>query len=175
MSNPDAREITQQLFHGLEAVIVNQFRISQSLLEIVQNERQALVKSDIDYLTKLVEEKEFLLDEMGQCENTRKGICENIASINGFPESTKMSDLLEKFQAVTVDRIKCLHEGIVTVQIKIKEINQGNESLANINIERLDSLQGFLLSLFTPSSYYQPSGKPSGEQPSATYGVHKSA
>ncbi len=175
MSNPNAKETTQQLFHGLEAVIVNQFRISQNLLAIVQNERQALVKSDIDLLNKLVEEKELLMDEMGQCENTRKGVCENIAVMNGFPETTRMSDLLEKFQSVTVDRIKRLHEGIITVQTMIKEINQGNESLANINIERLDSLQGFLLSLFTPSSYYQPSATPAGDKPSATYGVEKSA
>jgi len=175
MSNPSANENTQQLFHGLEAVIVNQFRISQNLLTIVQNERQALVKGDIEQLNKLVEEKELLLDEMGQCENTRKGICENIAVFNGFPEPTRMSDLLEKFQSVTVDRIKRLHEGIVTLQTKIKEINQGNESLANINLERLDSLQEFLLSLFTPSSYYQPSDSPQGSKPPATYGVHKSA
>ncbi|MHC1782807.1 MAG: flagellar protein FlgN [Anaerolineaceae bacterium] len=175
MSNPSAKETTQQLFHGLEAVLVNQFRISQNLLAIVEKEREALVKSDIDLLNKLVEEKELLLDEMGQCENTRKGICEKIAVMNGFSESTIMGDLLEKFHAVTVDRIKRLHEGIQVVQAKIKEINQGNQSLANINLERLDSLQGFLLSLFTPSSYYQPAATPSGERPSATYGVEKSA
>lgn len=175
MSNPNAIETTQQLFHGLEAVIVNQFRISQSLLSLVENERKALVKGDIDGLNKLIEEKELLLDEMGQCENTRKGVCEKIALLNGFPETTSMGDLLEKFQSVTVERIKRLHEGIITVQIKVKEINQGNQSLANINLERLDSLQEFLLSLFTPSSYYQPSGALPGDKPSATYGVEKSA
>lgn len=175
MSNPSAKETTQQLFHGLEAVLVNQFRLSQNLLVIVEQERQSLVKSDVETLNKLIEEKELLLDEMGQCENTRKGICEKIAIVNGFPESTKMSDLLSKFQSIAVDRIKRLHEGILVVQSKTREINMGNQSLANINVDRLNSLQSFLLSLFTPSSYYQPSGALSAERPSATYGVEKRA
>lgn len=175
MSNSSIKETTQQLFHGLEAVMVNQFRLSQNLLVIVEQERQSLVHGDVETLAKLMEEKEMLLDEMGQCENSRKGIGEKLAVMYGFPESTRLGDLLGKFQAVTVDRIKRLHEGILVVQGKIKEINQGNQSLASINVERLDSLQEFLLSLFTPSSYYQPNGTLSAEKPSATYGMEKRA
>lgn len=171
MLTPSNKETSQELLHNLEAVMVNQFRISQNLLVIVEQERQALVQNDVAILSKLIEEKEMLLDEMGQCENSRKGISEKLALLNGFSETTRLGELLGRFQTISIDRIKRLHEGIMVVQGKIKEINYGNQALANFNLERLNSLQGFLLSLFTPSSFYQPSGTLSAERPTANYGM----
>ncbi len=63
------KETPQEIMSAMEAIMVNEFRVCQSLLTLLQQERQALVQKDVETLSHLVEQKESLLDELGVMKN----------------------------------------------------------------------------------------------------------
>jgi flagella synthesis protein FlgN len=167
------RETTQEIMSAMEAIMVNEFRVCQSLMTLLQQERQALIQKDADTLTNLIEQKESLLDELGSGEESRRSQMEKLAQAGGAViEAASLTDLLRRLQLTATERIYRLQEGIYALQNKIRELNRANHALAEINLERISALQEYLVSLHTASSYYQPSGSgQNGTLPPATYGM----
>jgi len=167
------KETPQEIMSAMEAIMVNEFRVCQSLLTILQQERQALVKKDIDTLSHLVEQKESLLDELGSDEESRRSLMEKLSQNSGLQnEALGLPDMLRRMQMTASERLYRLQDGIVALQSKIRELNRANLALAQMNVERITALQEYLLSLFSSSSYYQPAVAPSKSGlPPASYGM----
>jgi flagellar biosynthesis/type III secretory pathway chaperone len=167
------KETPQEIMSAMEAVMVNEFRVCQSLLTVLQLERQALVQKDVEALSKLVEQKESLLDELGTNEESRRSHMEKLAQNSGLQnEVMGLTDLLRRLQLTASERLYRLQEGIVALQSKIRELNRANLALAQMNLERITALQEYLVSLFSSPSYYQPSVSTSKTGlPPASYGM----
>ncbi len=167
------KETPQEIMSAMEAVMVNEFRVCQSLLTVLQQERQALVKKDVESLSQLVEQKESLLDELGSNEETRRSCMEKLAqNSKSRNESMDLMDLLRNLQLTASERLYRLQEGIAALQSKIRELNRANMALAQMNLERITALQEYLVSLFSSPSYYQPSaGATKTGLPPASYGM----
>ncbi len=167
------KETPQEIMSAMEAVMVNEFRVCQSLLTVLQLERQALVQKDVEALSKLVEQKESLLDELGTNEESRRSHLEKLAQNSGLQnEVMGLTDLLRRLQLTASERLYRLQEGIVALQSKIRELNRANLALAQMNLERITALQEYLVSLFSSPSYYQPSVSTSKTGlPPASYGM----
>lgn len=167
------KETPQEIMSAMEAVMVNEFRVCQSLLTVLQQERQALIQKDVDTLTHLIEQKESLLDELGGDEESRRAHMEKLAQNCGLQnEVMGLTDLLRRLQMTASERIYRLQDGINALQSKIRELNRANLALAEMNLERITALQEYLVSLFSSSSFYQPSAATSkAGLPPASYGM----
>ncbi|MEI8131906.1 MAG: flagellar protein FlgN [Leptolinea sp.] len=167
------KETPHEIMSAMEAVMVNEFRVCQSLLTVLQQERQALIQKDADTLSNLIEQKESLLDELGSGEESRRSQMEKLAQTSGSNEGvTNLTDLLHRLQLTVSERIYRLQEGIYALQSKIRELNRANHALAEMNLERITALQEYLVTLYSSPSFYQPSGATTnGNLPPASYGM----
>lgn len=167
------KETPQEIMSAMEAVMVNEFRVCQSLLTVLQQERQALIQKDVDTLTHLIEQKESLLDELGSGEESRRSQMDKLAYTNESIEgSISLTELLRRLQLTVSERIYRLQEGIYALQGKIRELNRANNALAEMNLERITALQEYLVTLYSSPSYYQPAGaNATGSLPPASYGM----
>lgn len=167
------KETPHEIMSAIEAVMVNEFRVCQSLMTVLQQERQALIQKDVDALSHLMEEKESLLDELGSGEESRRTHMEKLAQTNSAVDaSTTLTDLLRRLQLTASERVYRLQEGIYALQSKIRELNRANHALAEMNLERITGLQEYLVTLYSTPSHYQPVGATLSENlPPASYGM----
>ena len=150
------------LLTSLEGILVEEFRTCQSLQGVVKQERYLLTVGDIDALNDLIEEKEILLDELGQFEEQRRMTVGKIAQ--NLPDGEKITsaaDLFTRVDSTTSTRLDRLYTGIGTVIDQIREFNNGNQALALNGLGRVDAVQAYLLSIFqTSHDYLPPNGMP---------------
>jgi flagellar biosynthesis/type III secretory pathway chaperone len=105
------RETTQEIMSAIEAIMVNEFRVCQSLLTVLQQERQALVQKDVETLSNLVDQKESLLDELGSDEESRRSLLEKLAQNYGLEkEVLGLTDILRRLQMTASERVYRLQE-----------------------------------------------------------------
>lgn len=154
----------QELIASLEELLVKQFRTLQSLVNITRREREVLIKSDADALIILVEEKDSLLSQMESLEASRRIVTIDLAKVFQIdPQSTKVKEILPFIDSDAAERIERLIEGIYTLYDENRELNLGNQALAQNTLKWLDHAQAFLLSFYsTPETYDNKGRKPSG-------------
>jgi flagellar biosynthesis/type III secretory pathway chaperone len=165
-------QVIQDLFSSLESVIVNLFRLFEILREITREERQILLDGKADALIDLAKRKEGILTEMESSDEARRSITNQLAeAVEINPDTATLSDLLKKIDFVDVEQVSRLQEGILALQSEIREINNGNYALATLNINRLDAVQSYILSLFSPPTYYRPNNQLQAKDPPASWGM----
>jgi len=158
---PLGKQTLQDLFDSLEAVLVNTFRLCESLHKITRRERQALLENKADDLLVITREKSDVVTEMESNEEARQVISKELADLLGLEGKVQsLSDLLGKVDnTVDISKILRIQQGILTLQAEIREVNNGNYALATLNLQRLDAVQEYILGLFTPPVYYRPTIK----------------
>lgn len=157
---------TPSMVTSLEDVLVQEFRACQNLHTLTKDERVALFQNDVTKLTDLVEHKEALLDELGQIEDHRRMIVQNLAQSFGVQSSSPtIAEISAVLNSEPSDRISRLREGILALTGDIRDLTDGNQALAISALERVDAVQAFLLELYSPTLLYQPPGTaPQAEQ-----------
>lgn len=154
----DSAEKKQELMTALEDFLVKEFRVLQTLFNLTREERHALTKSDAKRLATLTEEKEAILDELGQLDEGRKMTSEGLAIMLSVPTST-LAALFPHLEPTAAERLSRLSEGITTLIQQSRDLNQGNRALAAYKIEYLDAAQSYLINLVQPPVSYYPPGK----------------
>jgi flagellar biosynthesis/type III secretory pathway chaperone len=151
----------QDLFDSLESILVNTFRLCESLLEISKRDRQALLEKNLDVLQQITKEKEILVVEMESIDHSRKVIVDQLAKeLEIENEPARVSDIITKAdESIDITKISRLQQGIITIQADIRELNNGNYTLASLNVQRLEAVQDYIIGLFTAPIYYQPTIK----------------
>lgn len=136
----------------LEKVLVRQFRLLQEMLALSKKERDSLL-NEPDFILKIVEDKEALLDRMSMMEdNCRKIVQEFSLELDLHSEDTSIEALLPYFQPEDTSRIRNLSEGISSLATEVRELNRANQALALSKLEWLKATQAFLISIFQPES-----------------------
>lgn len=151
------------LTNALEDLLVQEFRICQSLHQLTKEERQALSKNDLNSLEVILEQKEVVLDELGQIEDRRRMITQNLGDQVGLKHTDPtITAICQKLNNEMGQRIKRLKEGISALAEEIKILTSGNHALAMMALERVDALQTILIDSFRPSlTYDRPGSKTS--------------
>lgn len=173
---PENHEERNDVLISLEAILVNEFRVYQSLRDLTLEERQVLLEGRGQNLMNLVDKKEELLDELTQMEDKRNHLIDRIADI--FDISNKyenLGELLELIRAEPIKRLQRLRQGLVALQTEIRDINRGNAALASLNLEKITQLQNYLFKLFTSTSQYQPVGNQVYADGPASWGMDQRA
>lgn len=168
--------ITPESLNTLEEIMVKEFRVCQTLQSLTKDERVALSSNDASQLLALVEKKEATLDELGQIDEARRMIVQEIGSGLGLPSSSPtVADILRVLDADYARRLKHLHEGIVALMNDVRDLTHGNRTLAKVALERSDAVQAFLLSLFDVPTGYKPPTIPTTRQSSIAWELDKAA
>lgn len=156
----------------LEDLLVMEFRTCQSIHNLSKEERQALSKSDIPTLEKLVEQKEAALDELGQIEDKRRMIAQNLGQEFGIhTDGPTIAEIADRLPQETGNRINHLREGIVALSEDIRVITSGNRVLAATALDWIDATQTFLLDAIRPTPFYDRPGVAAGNQSEAVWDV----
>lgn len=145
----------------LEDALVNEFRIFQSLVELSKKELEALTKRDTTMLSSLVEQKEILLDDLNELEETRRTITEDFAYLAGIDiDPPTLQDIYPYLDKATYERMHRIQDGIIALAREIRNLNRNNLALAKTALEWADATQAYLLSLHQPEfETYQAPGK----------------
>jgi flagellar biosynthesis/type III secretory pathway chaperone len=165
-------ESQQELLVAIEGAMVTEFRLCQSLFTLTKDERKALIEGNASVLSQIADKKELILDELGKIEQYRRMVTDRLTLSAGFGSEIKdLSDLLSRVRIKGSERISRLQQGILALQAEIREINMGNSALANINLERLNSLQSYLVNLIATPNHYYPNAAAPAVEPPATWGM----
>ena len=167
-----SKQQIQDLFDALESVMVNSFRLCEFLYNLTKDERQVLLEGKADALIALAKRKESVMLEMEQNENARSKIMLQLAQAADI-NSTEitLSDLLSKHETDNIDQFKRLQEGILALQSEIRELNNGNYALASLNLQRLESVQGYIMGIFSTPTYYRPVVNIPAVEPPTSWGM----
>ncbi len=144
----------------LENLLVKQLRALQDFLDLTRREREALLNNQKE-LMGLVEDKEALLDKLSLVEDQRRKIVQELAVALGLQNGdTSIRELLPHIPDRESIRINHLSEGITTLAVQAKEMNQANQALVCVRMDWLHAAQSFLLSLAQPEASYRPPAQP---------------
>ncbi len=136
----------------LEKVLVRQFRLLQEMLALSKKERDSLL-NEPDFILKIVEDKEALLDRMSVMEDHCRKIVQDISlALELHSQDTSIQALLPHFQSEDTNRIRNLSEGISSLASQVRELNRANQALALSRLDWLKATQAFLISIFQPES-----------------------
>lgn len=152
----------------LEQVLVRQFRLLQEMFALSKKERDSLL-NEPNFILKIVEDKEALLDRMSVMEdNCRKIVQELSLELEVHSEATSIQDLLPHFKPEDSSRIRNLSEGISSLASEVRELNRANQALALSKLEWLKATQAFLISIFQPDADGYTAQKSVNKHQSAT-------
>ena len=160
------------MINNLEDLLVREFRICQSLHSLTKEERLALSSVNVATLSTIVEQKEALLDDLGQIEDNRRMIAQNLATIYGIQSSTPtIAEIARAINSEIGARMNHIREGILALADEIRVITSGNRMLAMTALERSDAVQSFMLDMYKPALVYQHPGMPKKNDCVATWDV----
>jgi len=152
------RKIDEKLIQ-LEETLVSEFRLLQSLLEVTQKESSALLKGSHSILMPIVEDKEAILDQLGNLEETRDKISQSLAADFGVStQPATIQSLLPHVDSERAQRMRRLCDGILALSEQQRGLNLNVSTMAQSWIEMIHSTQAYLLSFYQPPATYQPPG-----------------
>jgi len=143
---------------NLEHILVRQFRLLQKLIETSQAERDAMIQNS-PALTRLIEDKEVALDQLGLLDDERRQTVQDMAVMLGLPaQACSIRDLQPYISGEDGDRVQRLAEGITALVEQSRELNCANQALAYVKIDLVKATQTFLINLAQPDIDYRPPG-----------------
>jgi flagellar biosynthesis/type III secretory pathway chaperone len=156
---------------NLEQLLVSQFRLLQKLIEMTQRERTALT-SEGEAIMQLTEEKEVLLDQLGMVDDERRKIVGDMAMALNIPgDFCTVRDLILHLKPEDASRISRIADGISTLVIQARELNEANQMLAHVKIDLIKATQSFLIGLAQPEINYRPAGVAPVSRETPSWGV----
>ena len=132
----------------------------RELLSVLEDERNAIIRSNVGELGKTGKEKEKLLHKIRTIDEQRQIMIKDLAqslrcSHHGLT-ITKLAELVETPYAV---RFKRLCSNLLPLAKTVRDVNDGNKALLRHSVELVRSSFAFLNSLITANAVYHRSGK----------------
>jgi flagellar biosynthesis/type III secretory pathway chaperone len=136
--------------------------LHQSLLEVTNNEYTALLSSDLDSTTKILEQKKQLIERINKEEHARQKIVSEVLGPSTLHESFRFVDLKKFFNQFEIEskgnHLNNFNLILLDTIAKIKKQNKKNQYFINRALMSLDGLK--LPSEQNPNhSIYNKSGK----------------
>ena len=149
------------LITALEDHLVQGFRTCQATLELVKEERLALVRDDAGAVRASAEQIEASLDELMKVEEQNCAIVQELSrKFHLASPSPTLSEVASALHPEEGSRIKCLREGVLELACEIRELSGGNLALATATIEDVDRVAAFPKELYKQVPFSQPQRAP---------------
>ena len=167
---------TRMLLPTLEDVLVQEFRLMQSLIDVTREERNFLPSTDPDGLMGLVEKKENILDQMSLLEERRRTLLIDIARAMGIPAGlSTLAEILPWLDQSIAGRLNRLSEGIAMLVGQARDLNYGNKAMATTALDWLESTKAFLYGYYQTQMAYTAPGRTPSMELSTTWDVDQMA
>ncbi len=130
---------------ALAGLLVKEFRACQALLNLTQEERQALAQGDVLRLLALAEHKDALLDRLNTLASARQLQIAKLSALKSTEDETVI-DHLKTLDPDAELQLVTLFEGIQVLKSQVRELALGNRALAATALNQAAALQAGLVS-----------------------------
>ena len=130
------------------------------LRDVLQREREVIVKMDADALERIARTKEELCDEARLLEESRAQVASELAGTVGLPErGSRLSEICRRL-GPAAGRLRTQHNRLVILVSVVRELLDANAGLAGESLSEVRSTLRLLGGLLPEENLYQASGPP---------------
>ncbi len=145
----------QQLVDGIANII----KVYRLLLDNVLNEKECLIKADIEKLTENNRSKETILLKIRTFENARLKVTRDLAATVGAnTEQPRLLEIANFFAGVDGEKLRDQHGVLELLISRVNEVNKENEILAQSALKHIDGALGSLRDTFSEKPVYKKEG-----------------
>ena len=132
----------------------------RELLSVLEEEKKAIIGSNLGELGKTGKEKEKLLLKIRTIEEQRQIMIKDLAqSLGCSPQDLTITKLAEFVETPYSVRFKRFCSDLLPLAKTVREVNDGNKALLRHSVELVRSSFAFLNNLITANAVYHSSGK----------------
>lgn len=153
---------THILFRDLYGLLSTQFKWYNVLLNLVKDEREAIVNDNVEELIIITEEQEDIISTIKSLEDERKTLISKIAlqpNINLSDDELSLKRIAELANMPYSSRFIKLRRRMKELLIEIRKINERNLQIVERSMDTFNTTIELLLSELSPSLTYSRSGK----------------
>lgn len=111
----------------------------QTLLNMADNKKDVIIKGDVPSLQEITNKEQELAGHLLRLERKRKQNLEDICMVlNKRPEELTINRLIEILSGTEKDRLKDVHNRILTVISELKKYNDSNADLIQQSLEYIE-------------------------------------
>lgn len=116
-------------------------RLYADLIPIQEEKIRAIIANDLDSLSRLQGQEQALVDQVGNLENKRLRVTEDIATVLGMkPEEMNLEKLVNKLnnQPKEKETLEKLHDRLKQTMGRLQELNLQNKKLLTEALEMVE-------------------------------------
>ena len=116
-------------------------RLYADLIPIQEENIRAIIANDLDSLSRLQGQEQVLVDQVGNLENKRLHVTEDIATVLGIkPEEMNLEKLVNKLnnQPKEKETLEKLHDRLKQTMGRLQELNLQNKKLLTEALEMVE-------------------------------------
>ena len=148
------------LLNKLAGLLEGETEFYRSLLSVLQEEKEALIDSELKVLNEANKEKENLLLKIRILEEQRLRTLEDLSDELGYPpQDLTLARLSQLVDTPYSERFKECHSNLCSLTQSIKEINHSNRSLLMHSVELVKGSLALLNNLIASNSVYYSTGE----------------
>ena len=146
--------------HNLVILLEKETEQYRLLLEISKREKRSLSAGNIDEFIAVTKDKEELLHKLQAADYERRTLMARLGKTFAIPSVTlSIGEIAARIPKADGKKISACREGISTLLVKIRRINQGNNALLMHATQFTQSSVRVLQQLFGESGVYQRNGQ----------------
>ena len=153
--SPNQKRLCTQLIDGLEHLI----RVYRLLLDNIRNEKDLLIKADLDILSENNRAKEVILLKLRTFENARMKVAKDLAtSLGADANQPRLLDLATRLPLIEGDQLRNQHSVLDLLIKRLNEINKENEQLAHAALKNVSGAIGAIRDSMAGKPVYEKKG-----------------
>ena len=130
------------------------------MLSLAQNEKDAVINSNLAEMNKIAEEKDALFFKIRAVEGPRQGVTKELAESMGWsPHDLTLGKLSQLVKEPYSSRLKERRSNLLALAQSIRDINSSNRKLINHSLELVRSSFSFLNNATAHKTVYHSTGK----------------
>lgn len=150
----------QQAYQKLVECLEQEISVLRHLLDVVRNEKDCLLRSQLEDLKENNKSKETMLMKIRSLEGERESLAILLAHrLNYKSKDLKLLDLAKECLPEQGERLRVLHTTMTLLMTRIKDFNLQNEALAQAALRTMNGVIHNLQKDRGESTVYQKKGK----------------
>jgi len=143
----------------LKVILDQEFSLLENLLEVMQAERELLVRFQPEQLLELNKHKELLVLQHSYVERDRVAVSQKLANVLGIETpNPPLRVLVKAVDGEPGKQLAELHSKLSAVIDAIQELNELNRRLIEFSIHSVKNSVAFLKKRFFSTETYNPKG-----------------
>ena len=148
------------LLNSLLSLLEEETGLYQSLLLVLQKEKDVFVKTELQALEQVTKNKENLIRELGKLEGQRMREMGKLAASLACPlQELTLKKLVQLIHDPYASRLKDCASNLTAVLQRVQQTNENNKTLFKHSIDLVKSSLALLQNLSTGHQVYHPSGE----------------